>query len=307
MCMRTFVCANSVRSWRKTKTAREHYRTIFALIGQSKVSRQTFLMPNRRKSQLDVFRTQTWARFCAVALNLRKGSDLERKMLEVEAAGEPLAKQVSGAWDGYLRGTGTPYNSWAPVPESRWAKVAERACPASWSWFANPMWYLLEDADFTPGQLLECASVLPKCFRENLIYDLPMGARAALRLQDVHFHWLYQFAIPAGPWALGATACAMRRAELAGDGPTMRWAGGSLVWQLRQLADQLDPWVAEPLEKLRQKVLNGFAKEFYLDGLSMPIAPRDEERFGSQLREFIAWSETDPYVAETPWPPRMGC
>lgn len=91
MCMRTFVCANSVRSWRKTKTAREHYRTIFALIGQSKVSRQTFLMPNRRKSQLDVFRTQTWARFCAVALNLRKGSDLERKMLEVEAAGEPLA------------------------------------------------------------------------------------------------------------------------------------------------------------------------------------------------------------------------
>lgn len=56
MCMRTFVCANSVRSWRKTKTAREHYRTIFALIGQSKVSRQTFLMPNRRKSQLDVFR-----------------------------------------------------------------------------------------------------------------------------------------------------------------------------------------------------------------------------------------------------------
>ena len=67
----------------------------------------------------------------------------------------------------------------------------------------------------------------------------------------------------------------------------MRWAGVSLVWQLRQLADQLDPWVAEPLEKLRQKVLNGFAKEFYLDGLSMPIAPRDEERFGSQLRSSL--------------------
>lgn len=87
----------------------------------------------------------------------------------------------------------------------------------------------------------------------------------------------------------------------------MRWAGVSLVWQLRQLADQLDPWVAEPLENLREKVLNSFAKELYLDGLSMPITLRDEERFGSQLKEFIAWSETDPTVAEPPWPPLLCC
>lgn len=261
-------------------------------------------MPNRRKTELDLLRTQTWARFCAVALDLRGGGDLERRMLEIEASGMAPAKAVSGAWDGYLRGTGTPYNSWAPVPESRWAKIAGRACPESWPWFASPMWYLLDEVEFTPRQILECIDGLPMYFRENLAYEPAVASRVALRLQDVHFHWIYQFAIPAGPWALGATACAMRRAELSGDGPTMRWAGVSLVWQLRQLAKQLDPWVAEPLEKLRQRVLTSFAKELYLDGLSLPIALGDEEHFGSQLQKFIAWSELDPTQAEAHWPPR---
>lgn len=259
-------------------------------------------MSNRRKSQLDFWRTQTWARFCGVQAGLRNGNAIERHLLDQEEAGR--SKEVSGAWTDYLRGLSTPYNGWAPAPASRWAQLAARACPGSWPWFATPFWYLLEDQEYLPGQLVECALLLPECFRELLLYESEAASMpAALRLRDVAFDWIYPFTIPLVPWALGATACAMRRAELAGNAPAMRWAAVALIWQLEQHAKTLDPWIAESLSEARQMLVMRFATMLYLDGMRLPITSADVERFGGERERYVAWSLQD-FTAEdaTRWP-----
>jgi hypothetical protein len=259
-------------------------------------------MANHSKSQLDFWRTQTWSRICAVSVGLRQGNDIERWVLGQNGF---ESKKASGAWVGYLLGTNTPYNGWTPVPDSKWAQLARHACPQSWPWFATPVWYLLEDEEFTPGQLVECAELLPESFRENLIYEpegLPM--RTALRLRDILFDWVYQFTDPMNPWALGATACAMRRAELAGNAPAMRWAAVALTWQLEMHASKLDPWIAEPLNEVRQMLVNRFKTMLYFDGMYLPIGSSDHVRFGCEREKYLAWSREDPTVeGATSWPP----
>jgi len=245
-------------------------------------------MINRRKSQLDSWRTQTWSRVCAVAFGLRSGNAVERRVLKRDE--KTKAKAISGAWRGYLRGTSTPYNGWTPVPDSKWARLARQACPESWPWFATPFWYLLEDEDFSPGQIVDCAELLPECFREYLLYEAEgLTIRTPLRLD---------------PWALGATACAMRRAELAGNAPTMRWAAVALIWQPQQHVSMLDDWIAEPLDAVRQMLLTRFKTMLYFDGMLLPIGPSDLERFGIERDKYIAWSQQDFTEEGTSrWPP----
>ena len=252
-------------------------------------------MANHRKTPIDFCRVKTWARACGVALGLRAPTAIERRLLELHGAGKP--KAVSGAWGGYLDGTSVPYNGWGPVPESQWAQLARRVLPPTWPWFATPFWHLVRDQEFTPSQVVECIELLPERFREALLYDPPVHVPAAMRLKDVHYHWVYQFTNPLTPWALGATACALRRAELAGDAATVRWCGVALVWQLDQHAKIKDPWVAEPLLEVRDMLLARFERAVYLDGLRLAIAPSDLARFSTERAKFIAWNEKDPTEA----------
>ena len=88
--MRTFVCANSREELEDDDCPRA-LSLIFALIGQSKVSRQTPHVPNRRKSQLDVFPDPNLGSVLRGGFESKKGSDLER-CWRWRRPGEPLAK-----------------------------------------------------------------------------------------------------------------------------------------------------------------------------------------------------------------------
>jgi len=234
----------------------------------------------------------------AHSLRLRDGNAIEKRL---------TGKQGTGQIKGYLNGKRRAFQDWGPVPNSRWVELAAQAHPGSRVWFATPMWYLLEEMAFTPDQLITCAELLPEVFREALLFESRAGMPAALRLQDVQFHWVYQFTVPASPQALGAMACGMRRAELAGDGPTFRWAAVGLIWLLDQYIARLDPWVAEPLVALRRYVLERFASMVYLHGLVRPILPQDIARFEKIREDFIAWSQRDQTLEEdiSQWPPNM--
>ena len=258
-------------------------------------------MPNHSKTRIDFWRTQTWARFCANSLEVKDGADVARRL----RVGQENLRSANTLWTAYLSGLRTPYNDWAPVPDSKWARRAATPCPGSWAWYATPFWYLIEEEEYSPSQIITCAEGLPKRFREDLLYEAAPGTSPALRLRDVHFHWIYLFCDPGSPWGLGATACAMRRAELAGDAACMRWAAVGLIWQLSRLIEPLDRWVAEPLIEVRTALLERFEKLTYLDGLRLPIVTsQDEVRFGAQYEKFITWKNEDPTLpGSTSWPP----
>jgi hypothetical protein len=222
-------------------------------IGKGSVLDPTVTLTNRKITTLDRLRTETWMRWLLWEFGSKDTKALEQTIAAWhELDQRPEGYEASGILTKYLKGPTRPFGSWVPRPDALWVDRAAALWPQTSAWFYMPMWYLLEPESFTADQLLECALLLPERFRESLVaLEMSEAEPAGLRLKEVMWEHLIEFTYPIGPWALGATACAMKRAELAGSAQAYRLSGVALIWLLDRHLGLLDPWVGEPLARVR--------------------------------------------------------
>lgn len=229
----------------------------------------------------------TWSRTLAVAAGVREGKSLER--LVVERAGM-WRDEPGGIWSDYLVGAHKCFKKWVPTPHAPWVDKAAEIWPGTSDWFYTPAWYLLEDQEYLPSQIMKCAQLLPPRFRDILLLNSHEKSPAALTLSELWLDLIYELADPVSPWALGAMACALRRAELAGQSPIFRRAGVGLIWLLDRLIPGLDPWVQEPVKELRSLMMQHLAAIVYPGSalLRVPISENDLDRFTRGVDDFVA-------------------
>lgn len=232
----------------------------------------------------------TWARWVAVRAKVRNGKELE--LLIARKLGWQK-DEASSLMDGYLAGKRSCLTTWSPNASALWVDRAEKVWQGTSDWYRTPVWYLMEDVQYHPGQLMACIQLLPRQFRMVLLSEPNSKTPAGLLLGELWPDRVYELCRPMSPWALGAMACAFRRAELAGQGPVYLRAGIGLVWALDRLAAAQDPWVREPLNQFRDLVLNRLNDVVYPGStpIMFPISGEILSQFGANASAFIAQSE----------------
>lgn len=197
--------------------------------------------------------------------------------------------EPTGRWRKYLAGKDRPFVKWEARPLAPLVDATAALWPEVGAWFYTPVWYLLEEQEYVPSQIMACAALLPDGYKANLIAHADEKSPAGLVLLDLWPDLLYELAAPMTPWALGAIACAFRRAELAGQVAVYRRAAVGIVWLLDRLMPALDPWVQEPLARLRELVIERMSGVVYPGSvlLSAPISSGDLEGFTLGVQQFI--------------------
>ena len=195
-------------------------------------------------------------------------------------------KDATGVWRSYCEGSSKPFKKRAVKPKAAWVDEVERLYPGTSRWFYTPVWYLLEETEFYPSEIYECAKQLPHDeLAEHLLSGEKLQESAALMLSELTMQVPWLLAVKPSPEALGAMACAMRRAELAGQMPIFRRAGIGMLWLLDRLIPKEPLLVRECLRELRRIVKKKFDKQVYPMGSLMRSPPkrRDLEEFSKRV------------------------
>lgn len=193
--------------------------------------------------------------------------------------------EATGRWPKYLKGKARPFVKWEPRPVAPLVDTTATSWPEAGKWFYTPVWFLMEDQEYLPSQILACIALLPRRYRRALITAPDKHAPAGLVLLELWPDLIYELAYPATPWALGALACAFRRAELAGQLAVYRRAAVGIVWVLDQLMPSLDPWVQEPLLRLRCLIVQKIDTAVYPGGLMMRFSTSDLKSFSRGVHD----------------------
>lgn len=217
--------------------------------------------------------------------------------LGVEIGAYYEAKDETGIWRRYIAGTSKPYVTREVKPKAEWVLVAEKAYPTSSRWFYSPIWFLLENREFFPSEILACVKLLPQSMQDQLLLIGLETTTAGFLLAEASSHTLFRLSINPSTWSLGAMACVMRRAELSGNPPLVRRAGIGILWNLAQLV----PAEPEPLRAALTLLVNKVKK--YLDERSypasgpviFPVAECDLQKFGQGVEH---WRKIDHAYAE---------
>nr|WP_315463257.1 hypothetical protein [uncultured Rhodoferax sp.] len=224
----------------------------------------------------------TWARLFAVNMDVRDGKSLEMKLALLTNTEK---YEATGIWQKYVDGLARPFRKWVPYPKAPLVGITAAIWPEVRAWFYTPAWYLLEKKEYLPSQIAACIALLPRSYREILIPDPDKHSPAGLVLRELWPDLIYELAYPVTPWALGALACAFRRAELAGQLAVYRRAAVGIVWVLDQLMPTLDPWVQEPLLRLRSRVVQMIDAAVYPGGLMLRFSTADLKSFSRGVDE----------------------
>lgn len=253
-------------------------------------------MANRKTSSIDRLRTQVWATAVLVAAGSLSPADLEENLKEKRRKKEGVEgdyKDASGIWWRYLGGRARPFRTWEPLPKTVWVDECEESFPGTASWFYSPIWYLMEEVEFLPSQILKCVQLLPERLKEDLLGHGVADTKSGLMLAELGMTVPFQIATEISVWSLGAMACVMRRAELSGQSPLVRRAGVGILWIL----DQLGPTAATSLRpllcELRRVVSDMLDKYVYpLSGpMECPVVAKDFERFSCEVQRWHAIDE----------------
>jgi len=190
-------------------------------------------------------------------------------------------------WRRYCEGASKPFKQRAVKPKAVWVDEVERLYPGTSRWFYTPVWYLLEEAEFYPSEIYQCAKQLPHGeLTEHLLSGEKLQESAALMLSELTMQVPWLLAVKPSPEALGAMACAMRRAELAGQMQIFRRSGIGMLWLLDRLIPKEPLLVRECLRELRRIVKKKFDKQVYPMGSLMRSPPkrRDLEEFSKKVK-----------------------
>lgn len=243
-------------------------------------------MANRKTTELDRLRAQTWVRNLFLVAGVRGRKNLEEKLYE--RAGLQRF-EASNRLDRYCRGKHSVQIPRRPGGRGDWVEYGELAYPGSAAWFDTPVWYLLEPGPFYAQEVLECVRLLPPQYLEIMLnIDIP-GPSAGLVLQDLWEDRIYELASRPSVWSLGALACALRRAEFAGQAAVFRFAVIGILWTLDQLIVSEPELLQEPLVRFRQLAADYFATLLVpLSGTyRLGISARDFERFSDSVNKFL--------------------
>lgn len=244
-------------------------------------------MTNSEISSINAIRTDLWIRSLFQVSRLRRPEDIAEH-IQTKLV---LDQYDATAMKRYAKGTQFPVKGGHPYACGEWVKHAAKVWPSTGAWFCTPFWYLLENAKPTPDDLVTCANGLPARFREDLLEDA--AGCSALRLKPISKDYIYVFVDVMNPWSLGALAFAMRRAELAAEVGTMRWACVGILWSVNYLLESTDSLMHPPLEKLRDVLASHFDGMIYpMRGqLSAPISKAEIARFDREREAFVKYFE----------------
>lgn len=202
-------------------------------------------------------------------------------------------KETAGTWQRYLTGRAKPFRTWKPYPRAIWVDECEEVFPGTAAWFYSPIWYLLEDIEFLPRQILECVRLLPEHLRDDLLTQGVESTRSAFLLADLEMNAPPQIATEVSVWSLGAMACVMRRAELSGKSALFRWAGIGIIWILDQIDSEV-PIMLKPLLHDLRGVVVGMLEKFVYPlsaPMTFPLTAKEFERFSCQVQRVHAISQ----------------
>ena len=249
-------------------------------------------MANRKSSEIDQLRTKIWATMVRVAAGGLPPTRLEEDLKQRREAksGGSETKEATGIWQRYLKGEAKPFKTWEPRPQTVWVDECEEFFPGTSAWFFSPIWYLLEDMEYLPRQILECVNLLPSRLREELLEHGDEYTKSAFLLADLSFDTPFQIGAEVSIWSLGAMACVMRRAELSGKSPLYRWAGIGILWLLRQLENDVPVQVWPLLREVQVMLMARLNSFTYPMGAPVrcPVTARDLERFGGEVQKVHA-------------------
>jgi len=226
-------------------------------------------LTNPKTTELEKLRAIFWARNVQRVSGFSNLKTLEKRVREILRF---PANEAGGSLKAHLKGR-RPFKSRGPVPhDALWVDRIGKIWPETLPWFYTPFWFLLEPRDITPSELMACVCSLPRHFRDSLIaaesaQEMPAG----LRLRSVVWPSLLKFSSPEGPWALGAMACAMRRAEMGGDVQAARLSAVGLVWLIQRQIAGLPPELGELLETPSDILEKRIALPGYFDFLAVPL------------------------------------
>jgi len=228
----------------------------------------------------------TWSRSLAISVGIRDSRKFE--LLVADHSGSDKSES-SGLWADYLNGQRRCFLKWEPKPFSTWVAATEEIWPKSASWFWTPIWYLMEEQEYLPSQIIQCCELLPQQLREELLSPPEPGIPEPMRLKELWPDRVYELSKQVSPWSLGAMACAFRRAELAGQPPVYLRAGLGMLWVLDQLTEAQNLWLIEPLDQLRKIILNRLNDTVYdLDGpAKISIAQSSMDFFANGRKKYL--------------------
>lgn len=253
-------------------------------------------MANRKTSAIDKLRTKIWAEMVNFAAGDMAPTALEAHLKDLRdrrTGGEPVLREATGLWVRYMTGRAKPFKVWEPMPQTVWVDECEEFYPGTSAWFYSPIWYLLEDTEYLPSQILACVNLLPARFRDELLEHGDVHTKSAFLLADLPFDTPFQIGAEVSVWSLGAMACVLRRAELSGQSPLYRWAGVGILWVLQRLGEdaplQVRPLLQEAHDMMAER-MNSFI--YPMGGpMTCPVKARDLERFSCEVRRVHAIEE----------------
>lgn len=252
-------------------------------------------MANRKTSELDRIRAQTWVCNLAHIAGVNGFKNLEERIRE--RVGQQRL-EASNRLGQYFSGKYSVRIKRRPGCRGEWVDLGEIAYPGSAVWFDTPVWYLLESEPFYAQELWECVRLLPGRYQEILLNIVDehaaainldtSGLSAGLMLRELWADRIYELAVRPSAWSLGALACAFRRAEFAGQVPVFRLAAVGILWTLDQLITSEAPLVREMLSKLRQYAADYFASLVIPLGATLrtKISTAEVERFSVSVEKF---------------------
>lgn len=242
-------------------------------------------MTNPEASPIDRIRAQLWM----ASLKQMTGLSSPEKVAKSLISRLDLKTDDYTSMKRYAGGKQRAGGALGPNASGKWVQLAAKVWPDTRAWFMTPLWFLLREEKVSFDDLLICVNNLPPLFREDFLLPSGPNSPAALCVNPIPKDFLYSFTDPVNPWSLGALACAMRRAELAGEPGTMRWAGVGIVWAIGYLLESTHPVMHPPLKELRELVSKYFSEIIYPGQYLMraPITDADIDRFASERQKFV--------------------
>lgn len=176
------------------------------------------------------------------------------------------------------------------VRQSAWARRASMCYgPETLDWLTTPFWFLIEHVP-DASHLIECVTMLPKWFQDELLEPADEVAMRPPELAVVPSAFVYKLTVPFGLSALGALACAWRRARLSGDLGAERWSSVGLAWALQEMEKRVGPRLQPLAAHLTTAFLLEVAQRGYSNGMYAPISSKEVEKFHRERNAFLNWT-----------------
>lgn len=166
-------------------------------------------MANSRRTELEKLRTIVWAAGVAEAIQIRDFLELE---LELWRRLGGKIEDPSGIFRKYSKGAVMPSRTRGLNSDGLWIGRAEVVVPGSSDWFQTPLWFLLQEREFSSEELLACAELLPQEIALRLRHE--HSGTAATRLRRMRETVIVDMLSASPCWSLGGLACVSRIAQL---------------------------------------------------------------------------------------------